>query len=69
VNAQTQCAAIQNHLLSGRALTAVEALKKFGCFRLSARILDLKHDGMRIEKIMVKRGEKRFASYRYAGAA
>jgi len=50
-------------------LTAVEALKKFGCFRLSARILDLKHDGMRIEKIMVKRGEKRFASYRYAGAA
>lgn len=59
----TQCAQIAKHLKSGRAITALEALQRYRVFRLAARIRDLKDKGMRIEKIMVRRGEKAFASY------
>lgn len=30
---------------SGKSITALEALREFGCFRLAARINDLKNDG------------------------
>lgn len=43
------------HLMNGQSLTSLEALKLFGCFRLSARIKDLKekrHDILS-EKIKV----------------
>ncbi len=36
--ATTQEEAIINHLLAGHALTPLEALERFGCFRLAARI-------------------------------
>ena len=60
---KSQCDAIEKHLLSGKAITALEALQRFRCFRLSGRIYDLKKRGMRIKKQMVKRGSKTFASY------
>jgi len=34
-------------------LTALEALQRFGCFRLAARIADLKTEGMHIDTVMV----------------
>jgi hypothetical protein len=63
MNVNSQREAIAKHLRSGRAITALDALRKFGCLRLSGRIYDLKQEGMEIEKIMVKRGEKTVASY------
>ena len=45
----TQAAAIKAALLNGQAITPIDALAICGCFRLSARIYDLRHDeGMNI---------------------
>ena len=38
----SQLKLIENWLLSGRTLTPMQALKKFGCFRLGARIHELR---------------------------
>lgn len=35
---------IRAHLESGQSITALEALRRFGCLRLSGRIHDLRHD-------------------------
>jgi len=40
---------IANYLNKGRKLTPIDALNKFGCFRLAARIADLRNDGMNIK--------------------
>lgn len=60
----TQQQAILNHLRSGKPITPIDALERYGCFRLSARISDLKAQGHRITTEMVKKEDKRFASYR-----
>ena len=54
---------ILNHLKSGRALTPIEALSKFGCFRLGARIHDLRNQGYPILTRTVKSKGKQFAEY------
>ena len=46
---QSQSSLIKNHLISGATLTAIDALRNFGCFRLSGRIYDLKKEGLNIE--------------------
>jgi len=38
-------------LEKGRSITPLEALSQFGCFRLGARIHDLRCAGMKIETI------------------
>ena len=59
----TQCQAILEHLRTGRGITALAALDRWGCFRLAARIHQLKRQGHRIEVHTVKVGSKRIASY------
>ena len=60
-----QTAAILAHLETGATLTPLEALDRFGCFRLGARIWDLRRAGWEIEATMVPVGNgKRVASYR-----
>jgi hypothetical protein len=55
---------IKNHLESGKTLTALQALRKFNCLRLSGRIYDLSHDfGMPIKSEMVNVQGKRVARY------
>ena len=39
---------IASLLERGRSITAMQALEKFDCFRLSARIQNLRDNGMRI---------------------
>ena len=52
-------------LEKGRSITPIQALEKFGCLRLSARIHDLKATGMRIETISHKTNTgKRVAKYK-----
>lgn len=61
---EPQTAAILARLKTGRSITPIEALDEFGCFRLGARIYDLKQDGHHIVKEMVEvPSGKRVASY------
>ena len=60
----TQAGRILAHLRAGNRLTALEALDAFGCFRLAARIHELRRDGWQIEERTVEtRGGKRVAEY------
>lgn len=45
---QTQNKQILSHLKNGNSITSLEALKLFDCFRLSARIKDLRDMGFNI---------------------
>ncbi len=61
---ESQNKQIKAHLQSGKTLTAIQALEMFGCFRLAARIKDLKDSGMIIDKAMVKNdNDKHYALY------
>lgn len=61
---ETQTAQILAHLKTGRSITPIDALNRYGCFRLGARIYDLKQDGHNIYKEMVETDSgKRVASY------
>ena len=52
-------------LLSGKTVTAISALRDYGCLRLSGRIFDLKHSGYDIVKTTeVTKSGKRIAAYR-----
>mgnify|MGYP000146044040 CR=1 FL=1 len=44
---------IHNYLKEGNAITAIEALNLFKCFRLAARISDLKRQGVNISSEMI----------------
>lgn len=54
----TQNQKIANYLNKGKSLTPIEALNKFNCFRLAARISDLRNEGLNIKTkiITVKKG-------------
>ena len=54
---------ILEYLKEGNSITPIEALNKFGCFRLGARIWDLKKKGYDIKTEMVQKGKKTFAKY------
>ena len=50
-------------LKAGDRLTPLDALERFGCFRLGARIFDLKQEGHDIRREMVERGDATVAEY------
>ena len=54
---------ILNHLESGKTITPIDALNLFGCFRLGARIHDLKSEGYDIKTEIRTVNGKRFAEY------
>jgi len=45
---------IADYLNKGKKLTTLDALTKFGCFRLAARISDLRNNGMNIKTTTIK---------------
>lgn len=53
------------HLQSGGSITPLEALERFGCLRLGARILDLRNAGHCINSELVhdQHTGKRYARY------
>lgn len=59
----TQSEMILDHLKKGLYITPLEALEKFGCFRLGARILDLRREGYDIKTKMITVNKKIFAQY------
>jgi hypothetical protein len=62
----TQTDRIRRHLERGKSITPLEALSRYGCFRLGARIWDLRREGMAILSERVTRKGKTFSSYRVA---
>jgi hypothetical protein len=59
----SQTALIKGWLLNGRSITQLDALNMFGCFRLSARIANLREEGFDIVTDMVNVNDKRIAKY------
>ncbi len=63
-NTDSQNALIKGWLLNGYSLTQLEALNQFGCFRLAARISDLRDKGLNVVTDMVTlENGKRVARY------
>ena len=67
MSTETHTAKVLSHLKSGKSITPLEAFSKYGCFRLGARIWDLKKKGHPIQKTMVevptRDGTTRVAQY------
>ena len=59
----TQTAQILQHLKT-EPITSLSALKLYGCFRLAARIDDIKNMGYKIRTELISKNGKRFARYR-----
>jgi len=61
----TQKQQIKEFLKTGKSLTGFEALSLFNCFRLPARILELKQEGLNVhrEMVLTPRSKKRIAKY------
>ena len=67
LDAKTQNMRILKHLKAGKTITALQALRQFGCLRLSARIYDLKQLGHEIEgEFVLTAADKRVKKYRLA---
>ena len=66
---KSQNAEILDYLLTGKSITANFAINRFRCFRLAARIAELRNVGWNIHTTMKKRHSKRtgrtmmFAAY------
>ena len=62
---ETQKKLILHWLESGKTITQLQALQLFGCFRLSARILELKDEGHMIKNLwLVTLSSKKCARYK-----
>ena len=59
----TQNQQIKSYLEKGKSITPIQALNKFGCFRLAARISDLRNEGLNIATKIVTKDGKTFAKY------
>ena len=60
----SQKAKILAYMQAGNKITPIEALEKYGCFRLGARIADLKEDGYDIKsQFVTTTTDKRVKAY------
>lgn len=64
ITQNSQAGQILLHLQSGKTITPIEALHQFGCFRLGARIFDLRERGFNIKSDPLHENGKHFARYR-----
>ena len=59
----TQTETILAHLQAGESITPLDALRDYGCFRLAARIKDLRDAGHDVQMVLEGDGEKKWARY------
>ena len=64
MSAKTQCDEILGYMKHHTMITPVDALTRFGCFRLAARIYDLRNQGHTIDTLQVHNGDKTYAGYK-----
>lgn len=55
----TQCERILRHMQDYGSITQAEAISEYGCYRLGARIYDLKKAGYKIKR-QIETGENRY---------
>ena len=60
---ESQCKRIATYLKGGGILTPMDALDMFGCFRLSARIADIRKMGYNVKTRIVSSNRKNYAEY------
>ena len=61
---KSHCEQIARYMRAGHTITPLEALKHFGCFRLGARIYDLRRRGYKIRtRMLTDRPRVRVAQY------
>jgi hypothetical protein len=65
----TQTERIRQHLETGESITPIDALQVYGCFRLAARIDELRKTGLDIETTKETKNGKSYARYRVREAA
>lgn len=56
----TQKAQVRRHLLEGKTITQLEALRLYSTLRLSAIIFDLREEGMEINMERIKVAPRKF---------
>ncbi len=56
---EKQSEMILGHMLEGKSITSLDALNNYGCFRLSARIYDLKKEGYPIKDKFIEVGHQK----------
>ena len=59
----TQTEQIRKHLERHNSITPMQALERYGCMRLAARICDLKSDGFHVLSVPINKNGKRYAKY------
>jgi len=60
---KTQTDRIRMYLETGKSLTAMDALVRFNCLRLAARIKNLRDDGVPIKSELVHKDGKKYSRY------
>ena len=63
ITGTSQTAQIIAHMKAGHGITGLDALHRFGCFRLPARIADIKKLGHDVKREMIEVNGKRVARY------
>jgi hypothetical protein len=63
ITGNSQSAQILAHMKAGHGITGLDALHRFGCFRLPARIADIKKMGHDVKREMIEVNGKRVARY------
>lgn len=58
---------ILNHLKDNGSITPLEALQRYGCMRLGARIFELRQKGYSI-KTEISESSKKYAVYKLMGS-
>ena len=59
----SQTQKILKHLETKGHITPMQAINKYDCMRLAARISDLKKEGFDIETKLINKNAKQFAQY------
>ena len=62
-NSKTQNQQIFEHLMKYGSITPLDALNRYGCMRLGARIYDLRKLGYDIVSVQEHKGGKAYARY------
>lgn len=59
----TQLQMLKRHLSENKTISPLQALNSYGIYRLSARINDLRNEGMNIKTKMIFEGPLKYAQY------
>lgn len=64
----SQLESVRKHLVKNGSITPMQALNLYGCYRLGARISDLRNAGVNISTERIKHKGSYYARYVYLGS-